>query len=117
MAEHHQTVRSDDAPQRSPWPPLVAVRRYPVSAFVVLVFALTGLLAVLPIPPGVYGPLENIVGAAVPAFIVTGVVAGWAGVLDLARRSLRWRVPLRWYAVALLALPVAVLVTPSRCTA
>jgi membrane protease YdiL (CAAX protease family) len=42
---------------------------------------------------------------------VTGVVAGRAGVLDLARRSLRWRVPLRWYALALLALPVALLVT------
>src|SRR3954471_19580497 len=103
-------TRPDDPPKRPPWPPGVVVRRYPVSAFVVLVFALTGLLAVLPIPPGVYGPLENIVGAAVPAFIVTGVVAGRAGVLDLARRSLRWRVPLRWYALALLALPAAVLI-------
>jgi membrane protease YdiL (CAAX protease family) len=46
-----------------------------------------------------------------PAFIVTGVVAGRAGVVDLARRALRWRVPLRWYALALFALPVAVLVT------
>jgi membrane protease YdiL (CAAX protease family) len=110
MAEHHPAVHPDDAPHRPPWPPSVAVRRYPISAFIVLVFTLTGLLAVLPIPPGVYGPLENIVGAAVPAFIVTGVVAGRAGVLDLARRSLRWRVPLRWYALALLALPAAVLI-------
>jgi membrane protease YdiL (CAAX protease family) len=111
MDEQCPAVRSDFAPQRPAWRPSVAVRRYPVSAFVVLVFALTGLLAVLPIPPVVYGPLENIVGAAVPAFIVTGVVAGRAGVLDLARRSLRWRVPLRWYALALLALPVALLVS------
>lgn len=111
MAEDYLAVCTNDAPQRPRWRPTVAVRRYPLSSFVALVFALTGLLAVLPIPAGVYGPLENIVGAAVPAFVVTGVVAGRAGVLDLARRFLRWRVPLRWYALALFALPVAVLVT------
>lgn len=33
-----------------------------------------------------------------PAFIVTALVSGKAGVRDLARRSFRWRVPLRWYA-------------------
>jgi hypothetical protein len=39
----------------------------------------------------------------VPAFVVTALVSGKAGVRDLARRSLRWRVPLRWYAISLLA--------------
>jgi hypothetical protein len=41
--------------------------------------------------------LENVLGSAVPAFVVTALVSGRAGVWDLARRSLRWRVPLRWY--------------------
>jgi hypothetical protein len=47
--------------------------------------------------------LENVLGSAVPAFVVTALVSGRAGVWDLARRSLRWRVPLRWYLVGLLA--------------
>ena len=40
---------------------------------------------------------------AVPAFIVTALISGEAGVGDLARRSFRWRVPLCWYAISLLA--------------
>ena len=47
--------------------------------------------------------LENVLGSAVPAFVVTALVSGRAGVWNLARRSLRWRVPLRWYLVGLLA--------------
>jgi uncharacterized protein len=38
-----------------------------------------------------------------PAFIVAALVSGKAGVRDLAGRSLRWRVPLRWYLISLLA--------------
>ena len=45
----------------------------------------------------------NVLGSAVPAFIVTALVSGKAGVRDLARRSFRWRVPLRWYLISLLA--------------
>jgi membrane protease YdiL (CAAX protease family) len=86
-----------------------AVTRHPVTAFLLLVFAITGALAVIPIPDVAYGPIENIVGAAVPALIVTAVVSGRAGIRDLLRRCLRWRVPLRWYAVSLLALPGALL--------
>ena len=38
-----------------------------------------------------------------PASVVTAMVSGRAGVRDLARRSFRWRVPLRWYLISLLA--------------
>jgi membrane protease YdiL (CAAX protease family) len=38
---------------------------------------------------------------------------GRAGVLDLARRSLRWRVGPQWYLVALLGLPIATLLCAS----
>jgi membrane protease YdiL (CAAX protease family) len=41
----------------------------------------------------------GIVGLA--AFVVTAATAGGPGVVDLARRSLRWRVSVRWYLVAL----------------
>ncbi|TNM63151.1 CPBP family intramembrane metalloprotease [Streptomyces sp. NP160] len=58
---------------------------------------LTGML------PGAYlGPL----GAA---FVVTALTTGRAGLRVWAGRLLRWRVAPRWYAVALLAVPVAVL--------
>jgi uncharacterized protein len=79
----------------------------------VLVYATTTVLVFVPkgltepglLPGGAtpHGVLVNVLGSAVPAFIVTALVSGKAGVRDLARRSLRWRVPLRWYLISLLA--------------
>lgn len=43
----------------------------------------------------------------IAAFTVLALTRGWAGVGDLLRSIVRWRVGLRWYAVALL-LPVAI---------
>ena len=42
---------------------------------------------------------------------MTAIISGRDGVRELARRCLRWRVPLRWYAIALLAPPAALLAT------
>ncbi len=86
-----------------------AVAARPVAAFLFLVFAITGLLMALPIPEDLFGPADNILGAAVPAFVVTAIAGGRPALRDLIRRALRWRVPLRWYVVALLALPLALL--------
>jgi hypothetical protein len=71
----------------------------------VLVYATTTALVFVPngltepgLLPGAatpHGILENVLGSAVPAFLVTALVSGKAGVWDFARRSLRWRVPLR----------------------
>lgn len=113
MAEGTDVRRPDDPPPLSRGP-RAATRRHPLAAFLVLAFAITGVLDVVPMPDAVHGPLENILGAAVPAVIVTAVAGGRAGLRDLARRSLRWRVGLRWYALALLALPaVLVIVAPA----
>jgi hypothetical protein len=57
-----------------------------------------------------HGMLENVLGSAVPAFIVTALVSGKVGIPDLARRSFRWRVPLRWYLISLLAPPLIFLI-------
>lgn len=99
-------------------PPRSTVVRHPVAAFLVLSYTATGALA---LTAGVldsvrmaggatlYGSLENLLGAAVPAFVVTAMVSGRSGVHDLARRCVRWRVPARWFAIALLALPTLLL--------
>jgi uncharacterized protein len=45
-------------------------------------------------------------GAGLAAFLVTAALSGRIGVADLRRRSLRWRVPVRWYLIALLSVPI-----------
>ena len=56
-------------------------------------------------------PLHGIVGGSLgvglAAFLVTAALSGRAGVADLGRRSVRWRVPVRWYLIALFYVPVA----------
>jgi uncharacterized protein len=102
-----QAARTDFSPLRS-W-----IVRHPIATFLVLVYATTTALVFVPkgltepglLPGGAtpHGVLGNVLGSALPAFIVTALVSGRAGVRDLARRSLRWRVPLRWYLISLLA--------------
>jgi hypothetical protein len=60
--------------------------RHPITSFLVLAYATTAALALVPrsltepglLPGGAtpHGILENIIGSAVPAFVVTGFVAG-----------------------------------------
>jgi uncharacterized protein len=97
------------------------VARHPVAAFLIMYFAFTYLSALVPfltqrviLPFGVtlWDPLPALFGCAA-AFLVVAAMHGRAGVLDLARRSLRWRVGLRWYLVALLGLPIATLLCAS----
>jgi len=108
MAEQTEhAARTDVSPLRL-W-----IIRHPIATFLVLVYATITALVFVPraltepglLPGGAtpYGALENVLGSAVPAFIVTALVSGKAGVRDLARRSFRWRVPVRWYVISLLA--------------
>jgi membrane protease YdiL (CAAX protease family) len=90
------------------------IRRYPVTAFLVMTFGFAwGLMAplllsrqgfgLLPLdlPVPLFQWLTSYAGLALPAFLVTAAVGGRAGVVDLLRQSLRWRVGVRWYLVAL----------------
>ena len=105
QTEH--AARTDVSPFRS-W-----IVRHPIATFLVLVYATTTALVFVPkglaepgyLPGGAtpHGVLENVLGSALPAFIVAALVSGKAGVRDLARRSFRWRVPLRWYLISLFA--------------
>jgi membrane protease YdiL (CAAX protease family) len=94
---------------------LPVIARHPVVPFMVI--GLGGYFVTAAIPPIVnaqvlpfdlplHGVLGGVLGVGVGAFLVTGALAGREGVVDLARRSLRWRVPVRWYLVALFTVPV-----------
>jgi hypothetical protein len=61
---------------------------------------------VLPFALPLHGVMGGALGVGVGAFVVTGALAGRDGVVDLAQRSVRWRVPVRWYLVALFTVPV-----------
>jgi uncharacterized protein len=94
--------------------PKRALVRRPVVAF--LLIAVGAGLATAAIPPldteippfdlPLYGLVGGILGAGVGAFVVTAATGGRAGVADLVRRSLRWRVPVRWYLLAVFSVPV-----------
>jgi membrane protease YdiL (CAAX protease family) len=97
------------------------VARHPVAVFLVMVFALTYGTALVPfltqraiLPFGVtlWASLISLFCCA-PAFLVVAATHGRAGVRDLARRSLRWRVGPQWYFVALLGLPIATVLCAS----
>lgn len=96
------------------------VVRHPVAAFLVMVYGVNIAVALpstltrrdlLPFGFAPYDLLGHIVGSALPAFLVVAAVHGWDGVRDLARRTLRWRVEVRWYAFAIFFVPVASLLT------
>ncbi len=92
-----------------------AVARHPVVVFMAIglgaAFAVSLIPAIvdaqiLPFDLPLHGLVGGVLGVGLGAFLVTYALAGRAGVADLARRSVRWRVPLRWYLIALLTVPV-----------
>jgi uncharacterized protein len=90
------------------------VARHPVLAFMLISVVIGFVTAAIPpivdseiLPFGL--PLHGVfmsLGAGLAAFLVTAALSGRAGVADLTRRSTRWRVPVRWYLIALLSVPV-----------
>lgn len=116
---------ADNAAARQPMhPPSLrkATIRHPIAAFLVLLYAITGGLALVPVLTGptplpnagnLFDPIINTVGCAGSAFVVTAIAGGREALRDLARRCLRWRVRLRWYAAALLGMPAVTLVSAS----
>jgi membrane protease YdiL (CAAX protease family) len=101
-------------------------KEHPVAIYFVIAFAISwgGILLVVG-PGGFPGTPEQfetllplvglamLVGPPVAGILLTGLVHGRAGLHGLLSRLLRWRVGLRWYAVALLTAPLLMLtVTP-----
>ncbi len=95
------------------------VARHPVASFLVLAYTVTAAVSLvpyltrrdlLPLEVAPYDVIASLVALAAAAFVVTWAADGPAGVRDLALRSVRWKVGLRWYALALLAVPTLMLV-------
>jgi len=99
------------------------IKRHPVLTYFALTFAISwgGILVVVG-PGGILGPPEQtgtpnplmylamVAGPTVAGLLLTGLVYGRAGLRELFSRLLRWRVGVRWYAVALLTAPLAMMV-------
>ena len=82
----------------------------PLVSFFVLTFVLSWGVGALqkgtPLAPdGLF-----VSGILIAALLVTGLTEGRAGLLNLGRRLVHWRVPLRWYAVVV-AFPVLIVGT------
>jgi len=104
------------------------VRRHPVAAYLALALTSSYLLLTImvlierDVLPG--RDLPDMVGAGMEeaaslvlvltlvssALFITHLEGGRAATANLLRRAVRWRVPVRWWAVAVLALPVTSLV-------
>lgn len=95
--------------------------RHPVTAFYLLVFAISwGGILILVAPGGIPGSPEQVqslfpltlvalfAGPSVAGLVMTALVSGRNGFRELRGRLLRWRVGARWYAAALLTGPVLV---------
>lgn len=99
---------------------LVYIRRHPLLTYYALTFAVSwgGLLLVVGGPGGLPGTPEQfakllplvllalLAGPSVAGLLLTGLVQGRAGLVELRSRLLKWRVGARWYAVALLTAPL-----------
>lgn len=103
---------------------LTFIRKHPVASYFVLAFALSwsGIVAIvgrgpLPAPPAdaerlfVWVYLAMLVGPPVAGVTMTAVVSGRSGLRDFRARFLTWRVPVRWYAIALLTAPLVLSLT------
>jgi uncharacterized protein len=98
----------------------VVLARHPLASFFLIAFAFSWLLflpgplmyyGVLNLNPSVLGVLgiAGLLGPIFSGFVMTATTEGRAGVGDLLRRIVLWRVGLRWYLFALLGIPVVML--------
>jgi membrane protease YdiL (CAAX protease family) len=93
-----------------------AIARHPVASFLIIGYGAAVATAavpplaqaeVLPFDAPIYASVGSVFGVGLAAFLVTAAADGRPGVLDLLRRSFRWRVPVRWWLFALFSVPLA----------
>jgi uncharacterized protein len=85
------------------------VKSHPVLSYFALTFAISWggmLLVILAGGSGGIPMLAWVAGPPISGIVLIGLVYGSAGFRDLLARMTRWRVGARWYAVALLTVPL-----------
>ena len=109
-----------DPPKESIMSSIIAfIRRHPVPAYCVLVFAISlggclmamgpgGILGITPISEAqlAFVYLGSLAGPGLAGILLTSLVHGRAGLRGLRSRLFQCRVGVRWYAVALLTAPL-----------
>src|SRR5262245_15400381 len=110
------TISSISSPRESGFKSVV--KRNPLISMYVLLFVLSwpGLLWEVLYSQGLVASQSPVIvslftgwGPGIAAVIVTAIIAGRAGVRELLGGLLRWRVALRWYAVAFFLLAAFIL--------
>jgi len=90
------------------------IKRYPLLSYFVLVFAISwGGMLIAAGPDGFQSGREfgfsyvaMLAGPCVAGIVLTGLLYGRTGLSELLSRLLKWRVDVRWYAVAILTAPL-----------
>ncbi len=96
------------------------IKTHPILSYYAVVFAISwgGVLLLVGGPGAIPGTPQQIdsliwfvvltleLGPPVAGLLLTGIVSGRRGYAELFQRLLRWRVGVRWYAVALLTAPL-----------
>src|SRR6266581_88836 len=85
-------------------------RRHPLISFFVMAYAISWayvivFLIVWPLPDTIVTDTPELLGPVVAGFVMTAVMSGRAGVRQLLRRFVMWRVRAVWYLYALVAIP------------
>jgi membrane protease YdiL (CAAX protease family) len=99
-----------------------AIRRRPVTAWVLWFFTVGQAFAFTPlvleragidpgVPPQAFILASTLVGLLLPALVITALVDGPAAAVQLWRRAFAVRVGWRWFAVAVLGVPVLAFAT------
>ena len=109
-----------DAPAAAGNPVVRFIRRRPLTSFLLWFFTVAQAFVLVPAVLQAHGhawlgepPVfqffvcgSTLVGLLLPAAVITRIVDGPQGLRELWRRSFAARVPLRWYALAFLGVPV-----------
>jgi membrane protease YdiL (CAAX protease family) len=103
-----------------------SIERHPLLTYFILAYAIAwgGVLMVIgpsglapaatrPMQVGLLVFVAMLLGPSLTGVALTAVLDGRAGLKEVVSRWLRWRINLRWYAVALLTTPILLLVIGS----
>lgn len=91
------------------------LRRYPLVCYFLIAFGFTWLYELtvyrtLLTPGSLLGDLGFTLGPTLAAFLMTAVTQRRAGILQLLRRYVLWRVGIPWYLLVLLGVPALLLI-------